>query len=157
MKRRYTDEQLKEEFDSAKSIADLLRKFGIYNSGGSAAIVKKHLIRLGLDPNKIKNKAGKGLVKKGTTKYTLEEILVEDSYYSASGTSTLKRRILREGLLKEECYICGQLPNWNKQKLVLVLDHINGNRQDNRIQNLRLVCPNCNSQLSTFCGRNAKK
>jgi 5-methylcytosine-specific restriction endonuclease McrA len=46
---------------------------------------------------------------------------------------------------------------WNGIPLVLVLDHINGKNNDNRQNNLRLLCPNCNSQQSTFAGKNKKK
>ena len=67
----------------------------------------------------------------------------------------LKRRILDEGLLKEECVLCGQNNIWNGNKLVLQLDHINGNNQDNTIENLRMLCPNCHTQTETYC-RNKK-
>lgn len=55
-----------------------------------------------------------------------------------------------------KCEICGMDGIWNGKPLVLVLDHINGNPNDNRYENLRFVCPNCNSQLPTFTGRNKK-
>lgn len=63
----------------------------------------------------------------------------------------LKKRIINEGLLKEECILCGQKNIWNGKKLVLHLDHINGNNQDNRIENLRILCPNCHTQTETYC------
>ena len=66
-------------------------------------------------------------------------------------SSRLKEKILEAGLLKEECAICNMKPIWNNKKLVLVLDHINGDSKDNRKENLRLLCPNCNSQQPTFC------
>src|SRR5436309_2821566 len=81
------------------------------------------------------------------------EILVANSRYL--GTSTLKARLLREGLLEPHCYTCG-LTEWLGKPLTLVLDHINGVRNDNRLANLRLLCPNCHSQTPTFAGRNAK-
>ena len=54
----------------------------------------------------------------------------------------------------EKCSICGQLPLWNDKPLVLILDHINGIANDWSISNFRLVCPNCDTQLPTFKGRN---
>ena len=53
--------------------------------------------------------------------------------------------------VKEECVLCGQNNSWNGMKLVLQLDHINGNNKDNRIENLRILCPNCHTQTETFC------
>ena len=48
-----------------------------------------------------------------------------------------------------KCSICGQEPFWNGQTLTLILDHVNGKNHDNRLENLRWVCPNCNQQLDT--------
>lgn len=84
----------------------------------------------------------------------LEQALIENSSYSRQ---SLKRRLLREGLLKNECAECGQRPRWKGKLLVLILDHINGVNDDNRLDNLHLLCPNCNSQTETFAGRNVKK
>lgn len=63
--------------------------------------------------------------------------------------------MVSEGLLKGECYICG-ISSWREKPLVLRLDHINGIRDDNRLTNLRMLCPNCDSQTDTYCGRNNK-
>lgn len=69
----------------------------------------------------------------------------------------LKARLIREGVLPNVCAECGLGPQWNGLPLVLVLDHINGVNDDNRLENLRLLCPNCNSQTETFAGRNFKR
>lgn len=82
---------------------------------------------------------------------SLEETLVEGSNYNRGN---LKRRLLKENLIKPVCNICKLNCLWNGKTLVLVLDHINGVNDDNRLENLQLVCPNCNSQLDTFSGRN---
>ena len=66
----------------------------------------------------------------------------------------LKIRILNNKLLEYKCAICGNLGVWNDQKLSLQLDHINGIHTDNRIDNLRFLCPNCHSQTDTFSKRN---
>ena len=68
----------------------------------------------------------------------------------------LKIRLFKEGLLEEKCAICGNLGEWNDKPLSLVIDHINGNHSDNRIENLRILCPNCHSQTETFAGKNKK-
>ena len=68
----------------------------------------------------------------------------------------LKRRLIAEGVLRNTCATCGLDPVWEQKPLTLVLDHINGVNDDYRLKNLRLLCPNCNSQTDTFCGRNVK-
>jgi 5-methylcytosine-specific restriction endonuclease McrA len=67
----------------------------------------------------------------------------------------LKRRLLAKGLLQRRCSECG-LTDWRGAPLALVLDHINGDPRDHRLENLRLLCPNCNSQTPTFAGRNKR-
>ena len=69
----------------------------------------------------------------------------------------LKKIIIVNGLAQDICALCG-LPNiWNNKPITLQVDHVNGNARDNRIGNLRILCPNCHSQTDSFCGRNNKK
>ena len=71
--------------------------------------------------------------------------------------TTFKRKLLNEGKLINKCAICNMEPIWNNKPITLQLDHINGINTDNRIENLRLLCPNCHSQTDTYTGRNIKK
>jgi 5-methylcytosine-specific restriction endonuclease McrA len=83
----------------------------------------------------------------------IEELL---SRNTSSGRTHVKSRLIKAGLLSYRCYICG-LRNWRGKRLSLTLDHINGNNGDWALENLRLLCPNCNSQTETFSGRNIKR
>lgn len=84
-----------------------------------------------------------------------EDILVEKSSYT--NTNNLKQRLFRENILEEKCVLCGNNGTWMGKKLSLQLDHINGIHDDNRLENLRILCPNCHAQTDTFCGKNVKK
>jgi hypothetical protein len=72
------------------------------------------------------------------------------------GSSKLKKKLILEGIKKEQCEICS-VSNWMGRPLPLELDHINGDRFDNRLENLRILCPNCHSQTPTNSGKNIGK
>jgi len=103
-------------------------------------------ISLGTNSNKGRKFPGKAK--------PLVEIMIKNSTYSRNH---LKERLLKEGILENKCIICGLEPIWQNKKLVMVLDHINGVPDDHRKENLRLLCPNCNSQIDTFAGKRNKK
>lgn len=84
---------------------------------------------------------------------SLEELLVEKSDYN---TNNLKKRLIKANYFEYKCSVC-EIDSWLGKPLVLRLDHINGINNDHRLENLRLICPNCDSQSPTFCGRNMKK
>lgn len=86
----------------------------------------------------------------GTPAAPLDAVLVRGRLVS---TTNLRLRLLREGVLEPRCACCG-LDSWQKQPIPLELDHINGDRTDNRLENLRLLCPNCHAQTATYRGRN---
>ena len=73
-----------------------------------------------------------------------------------SDTNKLKQKLIREGYLQNKCSICG-ICEWMGSQIVCELDHINGNRYDNFLENLRILCPNCHSQTKTYCGKNKGK
>ena len=68
----------------------------------------------------------------------------------------IRKRILQNGYIEYKCAICSQKPVWNNKSLVLQIDHINGDHLDNRLENIRFLCPNCHSQTDTFSGKNTR-
>ena len=84
----------------------------------------------------------------------------EDNVFIKNSTATqatLRRWYSKGNYTEYKCSICGQEPIWNGKSLTLTLDHINGDNHDDRLENLRWVCPNCDRQLSTFAGKNIKE
>lgn len=86
------------------------------------------------------------------TKRTVDNVFCEDS---TADQTTLRSWYVKGHYSEYKCAICGIL-KWNDQILTLRLDHINGHNKDNRLENLRWLCPNCDSQQETYCGRNLK-
>src|SRR5258708_23616780 len=84
----------------------------------------------------------------------LENILVKGSLYQSF---KLKNRLFKQGLKTEKCEECGWAKLAADGRLPLELDHINGDRHDNRLENLRVLCPNCHSLKTTHTGRNRIK
>ncbi len=83
----------------------------------------------------------------------LEELLVENKNLQSN---KLRRRLLGEGVKDHKCEVCS-LSTWNGRPIPLELDHISGDKTDNRLENLRIVCPNCHAQTEHYRGRNMKK
>jgi hypothetical protein len=153
MKRRYTDQQVIDAVRVSYSIAQVLRLLSLSPTGANYRAAHSHFVRLRLDTSHF---TGQGHLRGRSHSWTpmrpLADILVLNSTYLS--TADLKARLIREGILANRCYECDSPPLWRGRPLVLVLDHINGDHSDNRVQNLRLLCPNCNSQQPTFAGRN---
>ena len=68
----------------------------------------------------------------------------------------LKRRLIALGLKEDHCEVCG-ISDWRGAPLSLALHHVNGDRHDNRLENLQLLCRNCHSQTENFAGRNVRR
>jgi|LakMenEpi03Aug12_release.lakeMendotaPanAssembly.Ray.scaffolds.fasta_scaffold443109_2 hypothetical protein len=101
----------------------------------------------------IPNQAGKGTKKdaSGIT-FPLEDIL--GGAHPHYKTAKLKKRLYEAGLKEEKCEECNLESTWNGKPITLHLDHINGISTDHRLENLRILCPNCHSQTDTYSGKN---
>jgi transposase-like protein len=150
-KRTWTDEEFIRAVEDNITIADVIRQLGLIVGGANYKQTHRHIERLDLSTTHWKGRGhGKcNHLLSSPKARTFDEILIENSTYS--NTSNLKKRLLGAGLLENKCTICDMEPEWNRKELVMVLDHENGNNRDNRQNNLRLLCPNCNSQQPTFC------
>ncbi len=148
------DTYSKEEFvtfiRSCRNRSDAFRKLNMQKSGASYSILNRRIERDEIDISHFVEYNTEGASK--TNKLPLELILVSNSLYS--NTRDLKHRLIKEGILKNQCQKCNNRGIWQGQPLVLQLDHINGKRHDHRKENLRLLCPNCHTQTDTYGGKN---
>jgi len=98
------------------------------------------------------NQGAKGTSKKNNgNKIELKEIL--EGKHPQYQSNKLRIRIIGEGIKEHKCEECS-LESWNGAKIPIELDHIDGDRTNHKIDNIRLLCPNCHAQTSTYRGRN---
>ena len=116
---------------------------GYQPKGGNYTIIDRLLKKYGLVWNKPYTPWNKGKCHKYRQYLNIHDILIKDSPHKNS--NSLRQRLIREGLKEDKCELCGCSNEWNGKPLILQLDHINGNHSDNRLENLRIVCPNCHS------------
>jgi hypothetical protein len=147
--RKWTDEDLIAAVKNSSSMIEVIQKLGLKSKGTSNyKNVNKYIQILNLDVSHFVVDVNRQVP---SYKYKLEDILVKNSVYL--NTSNLKRKLLTNKCLRDSCYECS-ISEWKGKKLSLQLDHINGDSSDNRIENLRLLCPNCHSLTSTYCRSN---
>lgn len=160
---KYTKEIIEKAVKNSKCYADVMRNVGIIPQAGNFKNIKKHIefykvdVSHFLSPGElsvIRISQGKNLPPNHYAKKNVSE-------YFKIGNSVkgerLKKGLFEEGYKEKKCEKCGQNEDWYGEKIVLILDHVNGNHFDNRLENLRILCPNCDSTLDTYCSRNRKK
>lgn len=142
---KLTDEAtVRQAAETSLNIGQALDKLGIARGGKAYRAFEAACDAFGID---------RTFPAKYTAQRTpFEKVFVENSPY-INNRINLKKWLLEAGLLENKCILCGQGPVWNDRPLVLQLDHINGVSNDHRIENLRILCPNCHTQTETFAGK----
>lgn len=142
--RRYSDQDIIDAVAKSRRLCDVIEYLGLRKAGGNFKTIKKCIKILALDTSHFFYYQDQPLKSKEET------IFIENSKVSGK---TVKKYLLKKNILPYRCCIC-DLSTWNEKPLILQLDHTNGIFNDNRIENLRWLCPNCHSQTPTYRGRN---
>ena len=152
--RSWTDEQLIIAAQGSVSIREVIKKLGLVPAGGNYTQINARIDALGIDRSHFTGKAwNKGKKYHISTRPALDRLLQRDS---AIQSHKLKKRLYEEGLKTPKCELCGWAKMSIDGRIPLELDHINGDHADNRLENLRILCPNCHSLQPTHRGRNKK-
>lgn len=132
--RRYNWEAIQRYYDEGHGVRACMREFGFSSSSWSDAVRR-------------------GAIVPRPSAIPIAELCVAGTY---RGRHNLKLRLVSAGLKDARCEHCGA-KRWSGKPLNLALHHINGDRLDNRLENLQLLCPNCHSQTDTYAGRNGHR
>jgi Zn finger protein HypA/HybF involved in hydrogenase expression len=147
--RNYTDEDFIKAVEESSSLRQVLQKLNLKEAGGNYQCAKDRIKNLNLDTSHFHGMAwNKG--KQLPPKLPIENYLVEGKLVQSH---KLKMRLIAEGLKEHKCECCG-ITEWNGNPSPIELDHIDGNRYNNTISNLRILCPNCHAQTETYRGKN---
>ena len=148
---KYTKEELELLLKESSSFRQFLIKIGSSSDGsGAYNSIKKQLSKLEIVIPLFES----NFYFKSNVRINDEFIFKQNSTYNRSH---LKDRIIKNNLIEYKCNKCENNGKWLNNNLVLQLDHINGVNNDNRLENLRFLCPNCHSQTETFAGKKFKK
>lgn len=147
---KYTKGFLETLVKDSKCMWDVVEKAGMSKQQGNYRYLKSYITRYKINIDHFENQRGKNICRKN-----LSEYLVKGKYLTLSGNK-LKGKLYKAGLKTPFCEDCGQGEEWRGKRMSMILDHVDGDRENNLIENLRIVCPNCNATLDTHCGKNKK-
>jgi hypothetical protein len=149
---RYSEQEARSAVAAARSYTETLRALGMRPAGGNHATLRKYLDLWNIPVDHFDPYAAPREARRHDP-IPLGDVLAPNSTYSRRN---LKKRLYASGLKERRCEMCGQGESWQGRQMSLILDHINGVATDNRLPNLRIVCPNCAATLDTHCGKNLR-
>ncbi|MFI5973840.1 HNH endonuclease signature motif containing protein [Streptomyces sp. NPDC051452] len=151
---KWTREVLEPVVAASVSVNEVVRRLGLDSVGGHQANIARRIKAYGMDTSHFTPVVRTERMRNNQRRRTPGEILVEDtSAHPCRVPSRRLKRAMRELGVEERCALCGVEPVWLGRPLPLEVDHVNGDWRDNRLGNLRLLCPNCHSTTDTYRGR----
>lgn len=150
----WNDEQLVVAVQQVKSYRAVIIRLGLIPAGGNYEHVKRRVEELGLSTAHFTGigwNVGLTFIPRPAT--PIHMLLVKGKH---TQSSHLKKRLFKEGLKRPKCELCGWAKQAEDGRVPVELDHINGDHHDNRLNNLRILCPNCHSLQPTHRGKNKK-
>ena len=143
-----TKEELLELVNSCNTFSEILSRFGLQNRGRNADTLKRRLIKFGISYDDLINRSKQNRNERLRAKKIPNELIFceKNSVYSR----ILRSRLISDKLIPYICQKCGNNGEWMGELISLQVDHINGIPSDNRLENLRFLCPNCHSQTETW-------
>lgn len=146
----WTDEQLVLACKESYSIAQVLRTLGLIPAGGNYSTINRKIKELNIDTSHFTSQRwSKGKIL--GPRRPIEELLI----FGRTQSDRLRRRLISSGLKEHRCERCGNT-SWLDGPIPLELDHVDGVHDNNTIENLRLLCPNCHALTPTYRGKNIK-
>jgi hypothetical protein len=151
---QYTKQMLEEAVSKCKSFTQMVTYFGLKQSGGNWAGMKNRVIKNNIDYSHF-SRDGKQMSRPAKWNSIEDYDRIWDSNKQIN-TNAIKNGLIRLGVLKNICSSCG-ISEWNGKPIKCEMHHKNGNRWDNRLENIYMLCPNCHSQTDNYKGSKNKK
>lgn len=158
---KHDEEKMRNAIKKSNCYADVMRYVGIQPKAANYGTIKRYIEKYSIDISHFKSSGELTKERWKENKHrgqipskTLEEYLVKNVKFGRN--QRIKQLLFENGIKERKCELCGTGEEWNGKKLSLILDHINGDNTNYTLENLRIICPNCDATLDTFCYRNVR-